>query len=356
MLTRSEIERQIDLGNIKIFNRTSDSLNKPNSCDVRLGSTIYSFKDNQVLDSKKGPLYINEVLSNQPNELYKENIPEYGYILMPNKLYLAKTVEKVETHGYIPAFFGKANLSQLGISVDLNSGYKTADFDGYLLLSIIVSKPTIIYPNIKIGNLAFFKSLDSSLDEKLIDNEIKCGLYNSGMLSGLEIERRMQFEKPDIVINPSDNILINPNSVNLTLNENIGVYANEYIDLKKENPIKRIVIGDEGYLFKKNELYLARTNEWTETNNLIPMISGRSSLGRNGIHVHSSACMGSIGYKGYWHIGARPVCDIIVKKNMQFCQLYYLTPEGEITTTYNGSMNNLPSEEIGSQLYKKLKK
>ncbi len=47
-------------------------------------------------------------------------------------------------------------LSLLGVSVELTNGYKTDHFDDHLLLSIIASKPTIIYPDIKIANLAFF--------------------------------------------------------------------------------------------------------------------------------------------------------------------------------------------------------
>lgn len=353
MLTNNEIRKQISLGNIEITNSSSDLLRKPNSCDVRIGNVLYTYKDNMVIDSKNANKYKEEVMNDKPEELVKLTIPETGILLEPNKLYLTKTVEKVTTHGYIPALFGKVNLSNLGIGISLNNEYKTDNYSNYLLISIVVSKPTIIYPDMTIGNLAFFKKLDPS--EKTMESlGYTCGVYQSGMLSGLEIEKRMASVSPDIVISPSTNILINPNSVNLTLNEEIGFYKDEVIDLRAYNPIETVKIGDDGYEFKKGELYLARTNEWTETHNLIPMISGRSSLGRNGIHVHSSACMGSIGYKGYWHIAARPVNDIIVRKDMQFCQLYYLTPDGVVEEEYSGSMQNLPKEEVGSQLYKTL--
>lgn len=355
MLTNSEIKKQMHLGNIEIKDMLPTGLHKPNSCDVRIGNTLYTFKDNMVVDANNGASYKEEVMQDKPNELIKLTIPETGLLLEPNKLYLTKTVEKVTTHGYVPSLFGKVNLSNLGMGIDLNNGYKQANYDNYLLISIIVAKPTIIYPDMLIGNLAFFKSLApaTATAESL---GYTYGLYASGMLSGLEIEKRMHSTNPDIVISPSTNILVNPNSVNLTLNEELGIYTDEVIDVKKENAMKIVKIGDEGYQFQKGEIYLARTNEWTETNNLIPMISGRSSLGRNGIHVHSSACMGSIGYKGYWHIAARPVNNITIQKNMQFCQLYYLTPEGEVNVEYSGTMQNLPEDEIGSQMHKILKR
>ena len=51
------------------------------------------------------------------------------------------------------------------------------------------------------------------------------------MLSGEEIKRRM--ETGDILITPQDNIVINPNSVNLSLNKNIGYYTDPILDLNK---------------------------------------------------------------------------------------------------------------------------
>ena len=50
--------------------------------------------------------------------------------------------------------------------------------------------------------------------------------------------------------------------------------------MKGENPIEYIDIPDDGLLLYPDEIYLGLTNEWTETNNLVPMISGRSSLRR----------------------------------------------------------------------------
>ena len=187
------------------------------------------------------------------------------------------------------------------------------------MLSIVATKPTIIYPNIKIGNLSFFKSLDE-FDPSY------------GMLSGNEIKSRMK--TGDIVITPQDNIVINPNSVNLTLNDELNYYTDSILDLKSNNKLSTIKIPEEGYILNPNEIYLGTTNEYTETNNLVPMISGRSSLGRLGYHAHCSASMGSIGYKGNWHLSIRTSQPLRVYKDMKCCQVYYFTPLGEIEKTY----------------------
>lgn len=338
MLTNNEIAMQMKLGYVKIENLRENALEKPNSCIVSISDVLYTF-DYSVVDTKENNAYLEEVITDKVDRLRRVKIPSNGLLLEPHKVYLAKTVEKVKTNGYIPVLNGRTSLSLLGVSIELTSGYAEDNYDGNFLLSIICTKPTIIYPNIEIGNLTLFESLDYKSE-------------TSGMLSGEEIKRRMQ--TGDIVITPQDNIVVNPNSVNLSLNKTIGYYTEPILDLKKNNPTENITIGENGIVLYPDKIYVARTNEWTETNNLVPMMSGRSSLGRLGYHVHCSAGMGSIGYKGYWHMGVRPTMPIRVYENMKCCQIYYFTTEGQITDTYNGSMQNLTGEELGSQFYKKL--
>ena len=52
------------------------------------------------------------------------------------------------------------------------------------------------------------------------------------------------------------------------------------LDMKKENSGTKIIIPEEGLLLESNKLYLGRTIEYTETDNFIPMLEGRSSVGR----------------------------------------------------------------------------
>ena len=336
MLTNKEIKKQLNKKNIEIENMNKNALSKPNSCNVTLGEDLYYY-DYRIIDTKKIVNYVNEVKYGNINELKRISIPKEGLLLEPHKVYLAKTNEYIKTNGYVPVLNGKVSLSLLGLSIELTSGYYYDNYSGNLLLSIVATKPTIIYPNINIGNLTFFKSIDEKSD-------------TIGMLSGEEIKKRLG---NDIIIKPDDKMLINPNSINLTLNDQIAYYKNQVLDLKKDNEIEIITIPDEGLVLYPTQIYIGKTNEWTETNNLIPMISGRSSLGRLGYHAHCSASMGSIGYKGYWHLGIRTTIPLKVYKDMKCCQIYYLTPVGEITETYNGFMQNLSDEH---QISKKLKK
>ncbi len=354
MLTNNEIKKQMHLGNIVINNLRPNALNKPNSCDISIGNILYSY-DYAELDSRNGILLLNEVMNDKPAILRKHQINEEGFLLEPHKVYLAKTVEEIETHNFVPVMTGKVSMSLLGVSVELNNNYKKSNYKGNLLLTIVATKPTIIYPDIPIGNLYFFPSLDISKDTNLINNSINYGTYQEGMLSGDEIKKRMKGNNPDIYIDNTDKIVINPNSVNLTLNKEIGIYSDPILNIKKENNIEKVIIED-GMWLSPDEVYLGRTNEWTETHNLVPMMSGRSSLGRNGLHVHCSAGMGSVGYKGYWHLGIRPVKPIWIVKDLKCCQICYYTLEGELTELYNGNMQELPTEKIGSKMHKILSK
>ncbi|GIT10366.1 MAG: hypothetical protein CM1200mP31_5350 [Candidatus Neomarinimicrobiota bacterium] len=103
------------------------------------------------------------------------------------------------------------------------------------------------------------------------------------ILSGKEIINR---QGKDIVIDPFDENQVNPNSYNLRLHNELLEYDSPILDMKKENSGTKIIIPEEGLLLESNKLYLGRTIEYTETNNFIPMLEGRSSVGRLGLFVH----------------------------------------------------------------------
>ncbi|MCA9240824.1 MAG: dCTP deaminase, partial [Planctomycetales bacterium] len=117
------------------------------------------------------------------------------------------------------------------------------------------------------------------------------------ILSGDEIRSHLGTE---IVIEPFDEAKLNPNSYNLTLHDEIMTYEEVVLDMRKPNRVKRLTIPPEGLVLGPNQLYLGRTAERTETHNLVPMIEGRSSIGRLGLFVHVTAGFGDVGFCGYW--------------------------------------------------------
>ncbi|MFV0399464.1 MAG: dCTP deaminase [Oscillospiraceae bacterium] len=146
------------------------------------------------------------------------------------------------------------------------------------------------------------------------------------ILSGLEIQKRVG---SDIFIDPFDESRLNPNSYNLSLHDKLVVYTDRTLDMKKDNPHKTIDIPESGLRLEPGTLYLGRTEEFTETKNLVPMLEGRSSVGRLGVFIHVTAGFGDVGFRGYWTLEIHCIQPVIIYPHVQVCQIYYHTLEGE---------------------------
>jgi dCTP deaminase len=146
------------------------------------------------------------------------------------------------------------------------------------------------------------------------------------ILSGREIKNKMGKE---LVIEPFSEKQLNPNSYNLKLNNELLVYDEEVLDMKKQNKVKKIVIPEEGLILDPGKLYLGRTVEYTETDRYVPMLEGRSSVGRLGLFIHVTAGFGDVGFKGYWTLEIFCVEPIKIYPGVEICQIYYHSVEGE---------------------------
>ena len=63
------------------------------------------------------------------------------------------------------------------------------------------------------------------------------------ILSGKEIENRLG---KDIIIEPFDPKLVNPNSYNLRLHQELMVYEKNELDMKTPNAVQSLTIPEEG--------------------------------------------------------------------------------------------------------------
>lgn len=157
------------------------------------------------------------------------------------------------------------------------------------------------------------------------------------ILSGKEIEKHIGKE---IIIEPFDRSRVNPNSYNLTLHNELLVYENNELDMKKLNPTKRITIPEEGLLLEPNRLYLGRTNEFTKTDGFVPMLEGRSSTSRLGLFIHVTAGFGDVGFAGYWTLEIFCIQPIRIYPNAEICQIYYHSIEGDYEPYRSGKYQN----------------
>lgn len=157
------------------------------------------------------------------------------------------------------------------------------------------------------------------------------------ILSGLEIKERLDKE---IFISPYSEKQLNPNSYNLRLHNELLVYENVTLDMKYPNNTKKIIIPESGLRLEPGTLYLGRTEEFTETQNLVPMLEGRSSIGRLGLFIHVTAGFGDVGFKGFWTLEIHCIQPIIIYPGVEICQIYYHTIKGDYDEYKSGKYQN----------------
>ena len=168
------------------------------------------------------------------------------------------------------------------------------------------------------------------------------------ILSGKEIQKQLG---ESIWIDPFDPKKVNPNSYNLSLHNELLVYNEQKLDMKEDNTTSQIIIPENGLLLEPNQLYLGRTNEYTKTTKYVPMLEGRSSIGRLGMFIHVTAGFGDVGFSGFWTLEIFVIQPLIIYPNVDICQIYYHTIEGDYDL-YNSGKYQENKGIQGSLLYK----
>jgi deoxycytidine triphosphate deaminase len=143
ILTGSEIKKQVNLGRIHISPFLEENLN-PNSYNFRLGKKLKVYKG-KILDSAK------------PNDYEEIEIPEEGYVLQPNQLYLGHTIEEMGSDFFVPTMQARSSVGRLGLYIYLNSGLGDIGFKKQWTLELQAIHPLKVYPGMKVGQMLFWK-------------------------------------------------------------------------------------------------------------------------------------------------------------------------------------------------------
>jgi dCTP deaminase len=116
---------------------------------------------------------------------------------------------------------------------------------------------------------------------------------------------RAALDAGHVQIRPYDPIDLQPSSVDLHLDHAFRVFRNNrypFIDVRQPQPdlteLLRIE-DDEPFILHPGEFVLGQTLEWVELpDDLVARLEGRSSLGRLGLLIHSTAGYVDPGWKG----------------------------------------------------------
>jgi dCTP deaminase len=142
---------------------------------------------------------------------------------------------------------------------------------------------------------------------------------------------RAALEAGTVKIDPYDPQDLQPSSVDLHLDRSFRVFRNNRypsIDVRAPQPdlTELLTIADEEpFILHPGEFVLGQTFEWVELpNDLVARLEGKSSLGRLGLLIHSTAGYVDPGWKGNLTFGRSNVAKLPIA-------LYYGMRIGQIS-------------------------
>ena len=160
------------------------------------------------------------------------------------------------------------------------------------------------------------------------------------ILTGMEIEHAVAMGK--IIIDPFCPENIGPNSYDFRLGSRYRRYTSDVLDTRSENPSVEAALPDEGLLLTPDIVTLVNTEEVIGSAHFVPIIRGRSSVGRLGLFVHITADIIDLGSVNQLTLQLHAVTPIRVYSGMLIGQVTFWVPQGQIIK-YTGKYGQLRS-------------
>ncbi len=146
---------------------------------------------------------------------------------------------------------------------------------------------------------------------------------------------REQIAKGRIVIRPYREDCLGSNSYDVHLGPYLAIYRDGALDARRPNAIEEFRIPPGGFVLVPGQLYLGVTREYTETHGYVPFLEGKSSVGRLGIDIHSTAGKGDVGFCNYWTLEMSVKLPVRIYAGMPIGQLIYFEVSGEVDHPYD---------------------
>jgi dCTP deaminase len=153
------------------------------------------------------------------------------------------------------------------------------------------------------------------------------------ILSDVKIREALRDRR--IVIRPFRAECLGTNSYDVHLGPYLSVYRDAALDARESNPVREFRIPRDGYVLIPGQLYLGVTEEYTETHGYVPFLEGKSSVGRLGIDIHSTAGKGDEGFCNYWTLEMSVKVPVRVYAGMPVGQLIYFEISGRVARSYS---------------------
>jgi dCTP deaminase len=175
----------------------------------------------------------------------------------------------------------------------------------------------------------------------------------------------LALEAARIKIEPYDRADLQPSSVDLHLDRSFRVFRNNryaYIDVRAAQPdlTELLSVGDdEAFVLHPGEFVLGQTLEWVELpDDLVARLEGKSSLGRLGLLIHSTAGYVDPGWKGKLTLELSNVAKLPIALyfGMKIGQISFLAMSSPVERPYGsaglGSKYQGQAEPTASEFFK----
>jgi dCTP deaminase len=160
------------------------------------------------------------------------------------------------------------------------------------------------------------------------------------ILTGLAIHTAVM--NGDIVIEPYNSDQLGSNSYDFKLGNRCKIYRDYILDSAHENPTIDITMDKDGMMLSPDRVYLFNTYEKMGSTKYVPIIRGRSSVGRLGIFIDITADLIDIGSVNQWTLQIRAVTPVRIYPEMLIGQVTFWVVTGEVDL-YHGKYAKLQS-------------
>lgn len=148
------------------------------------------------------------------------------------------------------------------------------------------------------------------------------------MLTGPKIEQEIAAGR--ISIDPYRPEWVGPNSIDLHVASDLVTYRGQGIlDLHTDDPTDSVSMSVKGYVLHPGVLYLAHTVETIASNHYCADVAGRSSCGRKGLTVHSTAGFIDQGWSGTITLELSVIHPLRIYPKDRLCQIRFYVTDGE---------------------------
>ncbi|MFD9418026.1 deoxycytidine deaminase [Streptomyces goshikiensis] len=143
-----------------------------------------------------------------------------------------------------------------------------------------------------------------------------------------------------ITIDPFEPDLLNPNSYNYRLGEQLEELISRPADPTATARTRTIALPADGFVLQPGTVYLGTTVETIGSENFVTSLIGRSSLGRLGCFLQISADLGQLGAVHRWTLEVTVVQPLLIYPGMRVGQVSFWRPTGS-RSRYHGHYGTL---------------